>query len=434
MKKKTAPAHQSGAHSARKYILFSTLGSSVLILMVFWGFNRRATNLIQGQLLHEARAFFQEIVQTRQWIIRNHGVYIREEPSPERRAIMAAVPGIRPSITDRDSGETYFFHNHAIITDEISALGRQKQLFSIRLLSDRPLNPRNRPRDGFERRALAAFAAGRREAWRLEDRGASRAFRYLAPLFVTGECLGCHGVQGYRVGDVRGAIEVIIPADAVLREIGRSRVYTGLAAGAVLLLFLLGVAVVSRRYFRDLAASEEKLLRLATTDPLTGLLNRREGLRRFEQEMARSEREGREGKLAAMILDIDHFKAVNDRHGHSVGDRTLKTVADTITQGLRDYDIVCRYGGEEFLVVLPGNDLAGAKETGERILAMIRARALRLDDGATVRFTASAGVTAMRPGDSMDAIINRADDAMYRAKAKGRDRVEAAEDNGPAAA
>ncbi len=420
MNKSAAETHRSSASFTRKYILFTTAISSALVILVFWGFNQRATRLIEDQLLHEARAFFQEIVQTRHWIIRNQGVYLRQQPSPEKSAIMAEIPGIKLSITD-DDGVTYFFHNHAIVTDEISALGQQKRLFSIRLLSARPLNPVNAARDDFEAGALTAFAAGRREAYRFEDDGKGHTLRYLAPLFVTGECLDCHGVQGYRVGDVRGAIEVMIPADDIRLEMIQNRIYTIITAGSILFLLLVGVVLVSRHYLRDLAESEKKLLLLATTDPLTGLMNRREGLHRFQQEMVRHEREGK--SLGAMILDIDRFKAINDKHGHAAGDLALKVVAHTIMQGIRDYDIVCRYGGEEFLIVLPGSDLANASETGERMLEMIRSRTVRLENGGILRLTASAGITALKEGDSIDSIINRADDAMYQAKAEGRDRV-----------
>jgi len=252
MNKSAAATHHSSTSFTRKYIIFTTVISSVLVILVFWGFNQRATRLIEDQLIHEARAFFQEIVQTRHWIIRNQGVYLRQPPSPEKSAIMAEIPGIKLSITDGD-GTTYFFHNHAIITDEISALGQQKRLFSIRLLSDQPLNPVNAVRDDFEASALAAFAAGRREAYRFEGDGKGHTFRYLAPLFVTGECLECHGVQGYRVGDVRGAIEVMIPADDIRLDMIQNRIYTIITAGTILFLLLVGVVVVSRHYLRDLA-------------------------------------------------------------------------------------------------------------------------------------------------------------------------------------
>ncbi len=421
MNKYTPANHKSSVSFTRKYIAATTVISSLLVVLVFWEFNQHSTRLLKNQLIHEARAFFQEIVQTRRWIIRNQGVYLRQPPPPKKGDIMAEIPGLRLTITDRD-GTRYYLHNHAIITDEISALGQQERLFKIRLLSDRPLNPANAARDPFESKALGDFASGCcEEAYRFERRGTSHVFRYIAPLFVTSDCLGCHGLQGYKVGDVRGAIEVMIPAENIQKEILQDRIYTILSAGAILVLLLAGVLAVSRLYLHDLAASEKRLLFLATTDPLTGLLNRREGLHRFQQEFTRNERE--KGRLAAMIIDIDHFKSINDKYGHTTGDQALRMVADTISQGTREYDIVCRYGGEEFLVVLPGCDLAGAEEIGRRIIEMIRSRGLHFDKGGRLRLTASAGVTIMVEGDSVDSIISRADDAMYKAKAEGRNRV-----------
>jgi len=412
--------HKSSINFTRRYITILTVCSSILVLLIFWGFNQRSIRLIKEQVLHESRAFFQEIVQTRHWIIRNHGVYLKQPPSPADIDSMSKIPGLKMTITDRD-GTVYHLQNHAIITDEISALGQQERLFKIRLLSERPLNPANGARDLYESRALKAFSRGEQERYRFEHLGTGYLFRYLAPLFVTGECLECHGIQGYKVGDVRGAIEVMIPAENVAREIFQNRIYTMVTAATILALLLAGVLVVSRKYLHDLTASERTLMVLATTDPLTGLLNRREGMHRFQQEVIRCDREGR--KMSVMIIDLDRFKAVNDNHGHSAGDQALKACADTIIQGLREYDIICRYGGEEFLVVLPGNDLRGGQESGQRLLEMIHERAIRLEGGTSLHLTASIGLTAIKPGDNIDGLIKRADDALYKAKAGGRNQV-----------
>jgi diguanylate cyclase (GGDEF)-like protein/PAS domain S-box-containing protein len=170
--------------------------------------------------------------------------------------------------------------------------------------------------------------------------------------------------------------------------------------------------------------SEARLRELATTDPLTGALNRRRLFELATDEVRRSERYGR--PLCFAMLDLDHFKAVNDRHGHTAGDEALRTVAAAIRAGLRSHDLLARYGGEEFAVVLPETGLETAVAAMDRIREAIAG--LRFDaGGAALRITVSAGVVAWRPGESPGAVLDRADVALYEAKRSGRNRVVAAE-------
>ncbi|MBI5165622.1 MAG: diguanylate cyclase [Magnetospirillum sp.] len=167
---------------------------------------------------------------------------------------------------------------------------------------------------------------------------------------------------------------------------------------------------------------EGELRRLATTDPLTGAANRRQFMAIAEQEAERSARYRR--PLAVLMLDIDHFKVVNDTHGHAVGDEVLKAVADACRAGLRDVDLLGRLGGEEFAVLLPETPLPGAIDVAERLCQAVARRAVPLPGGAQIRVTASLGVATYR-GDAaqVDQLLARADAALYRAKAEGRDRV-----------
>jgi diguanylate cyclase (GGDEF)-like protein/PAS domain S-box-containing protein len=179
--------------------------------------------------------------------------------------------------------------------------------------------------------------------------------------------------------------------------------------------------------FADIGAqkqSEARLRELATTDPLTGALNRRRLFELASDETRRADRYGR--PLCFAMLDLDHFKKVNDRHGHTAGDEALKIVAGAVRAGLRNLDLLARYGGEEFAVVLPETTLETAHAAIERIRAAVAA--LRLDVGsATVRLTLSAGVVAWRSGETPDAVLDRADAALYDAKRRGRNQVIAAD-------
>jgi diguanylate cyclase (GGDEF)-like protein len=174
-------------------------------------------------------------------------------------------------------------------------------------------------------------------------------------------------------------------------------------------------------------ANQERLHRLSLIDMLTRVENRRSFHLSMEKELARAVRQ-RE-PLTVMIGDIDHFKAINDNHGHQVGDRVLRAVAQEIAGTLRKTDHVCRYGGEEFALILPNCDRRLALEVAERIRQRIAALAIASDSGIGVPASLSLGVTCWtHPAASVDAVGERlvklADDAVYRAKAAGRNRVE----------
>jgi len=173
------------------------------------------------------------------------------------------------------------------------------------------------------------------------------------------------------------------------------------------------------------------LERLSLEDPLTGLANRRELDRRLREWLGQRARTGT--PLAVALLDIDHFKRVNDRYGHAVGDKVLKQTADLIRGECRAIDVVARYGGEEFAVVLPGVDTAAAMAVCERIRAAY-ARASALGGVPGIALTLSAGVAGWTPGAGGDSLLDAADRAMYAAKRAGRNRVALAGGDAPAAA
>jgi two-component system cell cycle response regulator len=185
------------------------------------------------------------------------------------------------------------------------------------------------------------------------------------------------------------------------------------------------VAVVQRAQAIETArADNARLEHLATTDPLTALLNRRALTERLTTEMERALRY--DGTVALLLIDLDHFKRVNDTHGHLVGDAVLRGVAELLTQAVRTSDLVGRYGGEEFLVVLPETDDEGAASFAERVRERVAAHEFRAwDDGRALRMTASIGVATF-PAARIENVVDlfaRADAALYRAKADGRDRV-----------
>ncbi|HEY1991045.1 MAG TPA: diguanylate cyclase, partial [Gammaproteobacteria bacterium] len=174
----------------------------------------------------------------------------------------------------------------------------------------------------------------------------------------------------------------------------------------------------------DNAKLIEDLENLATTDGLTHLYNRRHFMELAEGEFLRSRRYRRD--LSLLLLDADHFKGINDSHGHDVGDRVLRLLADTCRQGLRQLDVVGRYGGEELVVLLPEASAAMAQETAERLRRSIELLRVPAPDGE-VQLTVSIGVATVGPHiESVAALVNTADRALYAAKRAGRNRVMAA--------
>ena len=167
---------------------------------------------------------------------------------------------------------------------------------------------------------------------------------------------------------------------------------------------------------------EEELRRQAHVDYLTGIYNRRHFMERAEQELSRAHRYAK--PLSMLMLDIDHFKQINDRHGHKVGDTVLKAVADLSQATFRDVDIVGRLGGEEFAALLPETDQPAALEAAERLRATIANARIPLPGAPPVSFSVSIGVSSMdSPEDNIDALLQRADKALYQAKDSGRNRV-----------
>ncbi len=171
---------------------------------------------------------------------------------------------------------------------------------------------------------------------------------------------------------------------------------------------------------------ERKFRGLSARDPLTGIANRRATLERLAEAWARAQRHHE--PLAVAIADVDRFKEVNDRFGHSAGDRVLERIAHALRATLRGEDHVGRWGGEEFLIVLPLQGLASARSAVERCRVRVAAEPVIAEDGRAIRATVSFGL-AVFPGPGMAStqdMINAADAALYRAKAAGRNRVEIA--------
>lgn len=204
-----------------------------------------------------------------------------------------------------------------------------------------------------------------------------------------------------------------------------------------LLLLSLGILIIClgiiyyrvANLMRKIKDAQRRLLEMATTDDLTGVANRRYFYERFEQEVARAKRYHH--PLSCLILDLDNFKKVNDNYGHLAGDQVLREIAGIIRDNCRTSDLPARFGGEEFIVLLPETDLSGAASFAERLRQLIASREIPLKNGYKMVVTASLGVASLTPAelgalDSGEKLIQLADDALYQAKRGGKNRVVAA--------
>ncbi len=172
---------------------------------------------------------------------------------------------------------------------------------------------------------------------------------------------------------------------------------------------------------RELHAQRAELETLATSDPLTGLLNRRAFDRLAEHDLALARRQGT--ALSLLMVDLDHFKAINDRFGHATGDEVLRVVAARMAGSVRKTDRVARFGGEEFVLLLPDTSRRNAAHLAEKLRATVGAERV---PGLDAPLTASVGVACVAPGVAVDlhALVRQADQALYRAKEAGRDRID----------
>ncbi|TXC65297.1 GGDEF domain-containing protein [Piscinibacter aquaticus] len=226
-------------------------------------------------------------------------------------------------------------------------------------------------------------------------------------------------LAGGLIFGLRAARALLSPGTIVAEVAADSGLNVAAAFGYLIIALVFQLTLVALVVTRGVV----ELRRSSRYDALTGLLNRRAMQAALEEQAQRSRRLGE--PFSVLMLDADHFKTVNDVQGHAAGDRALQHLGTVLAAQMRDIDRVGRWGGEEFVVLLPGASLAQAREVAERLRERVQALPLRWQDRA-VALTLSAGASQWsEAGDELSALLARADAALYRAKAAGRNRVEA---------
>lgn len=173
----------------------------------------------------------------------------------------------------------------------------------------------------------------------------------------------------------------------------------------------------------ELISAREALRIQATRDSLTGLLNRRAMHDSFEEQLSRARRKSE--FVSVLLVDIDHFKRINDTYGHDAGDTVLVEVSQRMNNSIRKYDILSRHGGEEFLLLFPECNVEQGQAIAQKLREVVRGKSVSLDNGTTLQVTASMGLLTLVPGEehTQSQLVNAADEALYEAKQTGRDRV-----------
>ena len=420
---------------------------SLILPFLLWGlvigliyiYNSKNLNNASYEMARQrGEVAFQLVENMRHWNAEHGGIYAPlTKETPENIWLKTPEKTIQSP-----TGIALTKLNPAYMTRQLAELMKGTEL-EIHLTSDRLINPANQP-DPWEAVALYELKNNPLTEYvaLVEDR-----FRYMAPMYIEEGCLACHSVMGYKLGDFRGGLSVSFPVGDINKFTSKlfqeSRI---IHLVAFILLSLTGV--ISILALRRLVASllqersqresiiiertadlnseieerrksQQKLNYLAHHDELTGVKNRRWILQELEQQMARSKT--LKAPLVLLLLDIDFFKKVNDSYGHETGDQVLCGFAEVIQSHLRQNDSLGRYGGEEFLVLLPATELEKVYTIAKRLRESVAEQTFAHDD-LLFKITTSIGIALYSSEDdfSPEELISRADEALYQAKASGR--------------
>lgn len=252
-------------------------------------------------------------------------------------------------------------------------------------------------------------------------------WRMLYPIRLRKSCAGCHPVGPQQVGDTIAGIslehDLGAPSHNVLPQGDAFGLYLSYGASWLAGMLVIGfIGSQMKNNYAEIEHYQQELEHLATHDALTDFFNRNQMNALLEIEIERAKRY--KHNLGLLLLDVDHFKRINDEYGHQAGDLVLITLAETLKKSVRTIDHVARYGGEEFLIIMPETNVEMALVSAERIRAKIEDSSVPLADGREINLTCSIGVSAYpTSGENLDRLLSAADKALYSAKNLGRNRV-----------
>jgi len=385
----------------------------ILLCISLFGNIKSARDNQQALLFKTAKTLFEQVVITRNWNALQNGVYVKaSENTPPNEYL---------DDPQRDLLVPPEFHltkiNPAYMTRLISELTGQKSGAQFHMTSLKPIRPANSP-DEWEKIALIEFNEGKTAAKKQFFKpGTTQPFyRYMAPLPVEESCLACHVEQQYKPGDIIGGISIKILDIPKIELLPIMLSHLSIGVFVLFLIFFYG---------QKLIKAYDTIRIQAIYDPLTKIPNRRYFNDRIQEEFERSMRN--DDPLSIIMADIDHFKNYNDYYGHDQGDLCLIQVAQTIRNVLnRPADFCARYGGEEFIIILPDTGINGATHMATKLINAMKTLEMAHEDSVTKNYvTLSLGICSEKEMKSnVNYIVTKADQALYQAKANGRNRFE----------
>lgn len=394
----------------------------------------------QQMAAQRGRDLFRMIQLTRQWNTRHPAVYaVQSERAPPNPYL--AVPN---RDLETRQGLRLTMMNAAYMTRQISELARHEG-FYFHMTSNNPLRPANAP-DEWERHALEAFRRGARERVDLITSSSGKQFRYMAPLKVEPECLGCHALQGEQLGEVRGGISVNIDASSLLAHRDHEIIKTALAHAivwiAIAVLLHTGIRSTQRRVHkldlarvsqartiarkeRDLKAAKVAIEQLQRIDSLTEISSRAHFEKALQELLDRCE--ARKESCALLIAELDDFKAFNQAYGLLEGDIVLRSVAGIAKSIAERHKALCgRYVGSSIAVAIPACNKRKLLAIAESLREGVFKLGIKHEHSSSARFvTVTIGCTLRKSNESsdLDTLLKQAALTMYQGKKKGHNCV-----------
>lgn len=403
-------------------VLIGVAWSGVLLGLCLWSVDAEQKHLsemirLKGEsLAHHTQAL-------RSWVGGCGGIYVQVSEKIYPNPLLEMIP---ERDIDTPSGRKLTLLNSPAVLRQISDEFERESGDRIRLTAHKPMSPLNIP-DEWEQQALDVLERGGQQVSGFVTNEGKSALRLMWPMKVQPGCVRCHRSLAEKPQKILGGLSILVdkkPYDQLYNEVVRQ---FSTAYFFIWVIGLLGIIT-----FDVWGANLLRRIEFASThDALTQLRNRREIENVLVQEIGRAQRYG--NPLSVMMLDIDHFKQVNDCHGHQAGDEALRVVARVVNQTVRNTDFVGRYGGEKMLVIAPETCIDNSKTLAQRLRDAVAKVPVALGDEKKLELTVSIGVAAISaPQETMQTLLKRADDALYRAKEAGRNRVcfaESPEDN-----
>jgi diguanylate cyclase (GGDEF)-like protein len=407
-------SEEASSLSSLAWVLMA-MWTVAVVISLWWNLGQKNQETMKIAFI-EAKAFQERDILYGRWASGKGGIYVlsnQKTPATPSPPVVWMRDAASPSPDTRLTLVT-----PAHMMRQVNELAQKAGHPEERFISLNPLSPANLP-DAREEEALKAFEQGKTEFSGMETKAGQAYLRVIHPIITEASCMGCHEEKGFTVGQVRGGVSVAVPMTPLWQAARPLTVSLWWGHGLVWLLGLGGIVFG----FSRLQAAHDRIVTLMFTDALTGIPNRRIFLESLEVAMSFAQRH--QTPLSIIMADLDNFKSVNDTFGHDTGDRVLQAFAILLVENIRQEDLVARFGGEEFILMLPGTSDQEAVALGERIKHSWEETTF---SDFTGKVTSSFGVSAYQPGDTVSRLIEKADQALYEAKRLGKNQVVMMED------